>query len=98
MKKVLYWSIMALPSASFAATDCRYVEYPDHYEAVCTGDTAADTSRATTVNRPMPVARGKHRPPGRYTEAAKAARLDLINPRRDKASDDRHATAQENGK
>ncbi len=30
--------IVLVPYTAFAATNCRVVEYPDHYEAICTGD------------------------------------------------------------
>lgn len=30
--------MLHLPSALFAATDCRIVELPDRYEAICEGD------------------------------------------------------------
>ena len=38
----LLWAIFTLigvlvSCAALAETDCRYVEYPDHYEAICTG-------------------------------------------------------------
>jgi hypothetical protein len=40
---------------SFARTDCRTVEYPDHFEAVCVGDEKAipvpDAPSATPVQR-----------------------------------------------
>ncbi len=38
MKTIVLLGIMLVSNAAFAATDCRVVEYPDHYEAVCTGD------------------------------------------------------------
>jgi len=30
--------MLLLPCSVFAATDCRVIEFPDHYEAVCAGD------------------------------------------------------------
>ncbi len=40
MKKhtIILLGIVLVPYAAFAATNCRVVEYPDHYEAICTGD------------------------------------------------------------
>ena len=30
--------MLLLPCQVFAGTNCRVIEYPDHYEAVCVGD------------------------------------------------------------
>ncbi|HEX9080363.1 MAG TPA: hypothetical protein VF795_12290 [Desulfuromonadaceae bacterium] len=38
MKKIVMIGTVLLPSLACAATDCRVVEYPDHYEAICMGD------------------------------------------------------------
>lgn len=38
MRKIISLGMVLLPCTAFAATDCRVVEYPDHYEAVCIGD------------------------------------------------------------
>ncbi len=38
MKTIVLLGIMVMSTAAFAATDCRVVEFPDHYEAVCTGE------------------------------------------------------------
>lgn len=51
------------PCMAFAAKDCRIIEYPDHYEAVCVGDpryalkqpelpaNAPDTTKGAQVSR-----------------------------------------------
>jgi len=38
MRKIISVVMLLLPSLVFAATDCRVIEYLDHYEAVCAGD------------------------------------------------------------
>lgn len=38
MGRIVLVAMVLLPRMVFAATDCRVVEYPDHYEAVCVGD------------------------------------------------------------
>lgn len=35
---ILFAGVAFLPCIAFAAKDCRVIEYPDHYEAVCVGD------------------------------------------------------------
>lgn len=35
---ILFAGLVLLPCLVFAVTDCRVVEYPDHFEAVCVGD------------------------------------------------------------
>ncbi len=82
--------IALMPSVSSAATDCRYVEYPDHYEAVCTGDAVSGGPREKGNETFVPVAHGKHRPPGRYMEAERAARQNLMMDSRRKAANGQH--------
>ena len=38
MKTLLVTILLVLPSAVFAAKDCRVIEYADHIEAICIGD------------------------------------------------------------
>jgi hypothetical protein len=38
MNKLLIIPMVLLPCTATAKTDCNIVDYPDHYEAVCTGD------------------------------------------------------------
>ena len=38
---VIVTVLTLLPGLSFARTDCRAVEHPDHFEAVCVGDEKA---------------------------------------------------------
>jgi hypothetical protein len=38
MKIIISLAMVLLPCTTFASTDCRVVEYPDHYEAICNGD------------------------------------------------------------
>jgi hypothetical protein len=38
MRKLILLVMVLLPCTAFAGTDCRVVEYPDHYEAICVGD------------------------------------------------------------
>ena len=56
--KILLVGIMVVPYSAFATTDCRVIEYPDHYEAVCTGDEKYDpgyaSKQATTRSSPAP--------------------------------------------
>ena len=37
MRKIISLVMVLLPCTAFAATNCRVIEYPDHYEAVCVG-------------------------------------------------------------
>ena len=37
MKKLLSIGLLLLPCSVFAS-DCRVVEFPDHFEAICTGE------------------------------------------------------------
>ena len=37
MRKIISLLTFLLPCTAFAGTDCRVVEFPDHYEAICVG-------------------------------------------------------------
>ena len=39
IRKIVLLGMVLMPVPAFSATDCRVVEYPDHYEAVCIGNT-----------------------------------------------------------
>lgn len=38
-----------MPGMVIAATDCRVIEYPDHYDAVCVGDEKTGPVRGQTA-------------------------------------------------
>lgn len=38
IRKYIVAGMVLLPGMVIAATDCRVIEYPDHYDAVCVGD------------------------------------------------------------
>lgn len=40
--------ILLLPCTAFAATNCRVIEFPDHYEAICDG-TAEKTPASSQI-------------------------------------------------
>lgn len=48
-------TLFLLPNTAFAVTECNYVEFPDHFEAVCSGDEkplpAPVAKRASVVDR-----------------------------------------------
>jgi hypothetical protein len=37
MRKIILLMLMLLPCSAFAGSNCRLIEYPDHYEAICDG-------------------------------------------------------------
>lgn len=49
MGRIVLAAIVLLPRMVFATTDCRVVEYPDHYEAVCVGDEKSGPVQAKTA-------------------------------------------------
>ena len=55
MGKIISLVIVLLPCAAFAATDCRIVEYADHYEAVCVGTAELTPATRITVQEQVPV-------------------------------------------
>jgi len=69
----------AVPCFAYAGTDCKLVEFPDHYEAVCVGD-ARYVPQETGNSKPVTVVvtNGERRPPPAVMEDAMAARRKLI--------------------
>jgi len=55
MRKIILLVIVLLPCTTFAATNCRIIEYPDHYEAICVGDAEqTPASYQKTEQKPIP--------------------------------------------
>lgn len=73
MRGTVILAIVLLPSMAAAATECRVVEYPDHYEAICTGDPAH--------------ARGSPRPVVQAQEEAPQQALALLPQKADTGGD-----------
>jgi len=82
IKNVLYISLLFVslfPGIVYAKTNCRLVEFPDHYEAICEGDEKY-IPRETGYSKPVTVivTNGERRPPAAVMEDAIAARRKLI--------------------
>ena len=45
-----------VPYVAFAGTECRSIEFPDHYEAVCLGDKADIPATAKLLVQSVPAA------------------------------------------
>jgi hypothetical protein len=55
MKKLISLVMFLLPCTALAGTDCRVVEFPDHYEAICDGtpeQTGASSQRTAQDQLP----------------------------------------------
>lgn len=61
-----------------AGTDCRVIEYPDRYEAVCEGDAKYAPPPQTDDTKQVIVTNGERRPPPSVMAAARANRQRLI--------------------
>lgn len=55
-------SLFLIPCTSFADTNCRLVEYNDHFVAECTGDKTAVTDVGVPQNMPYQVPNGAAKP------------------------------------
>ena len=53
MRKIITIGMVLLPCMAFANTDCRVINYPDHYEAVCIGDEKAPLAPAQQTAPPQ---------------------------------------------
>jgi hypothetical protein len=46
MRKIILLVLLVLPCMAFASTNCKLVEYKDHYEAICDGSAERANSSA----------------------------------------------------
>lgn len=70
MGRIVLVAMVLLPRMVFAATDCRVVEYPDHYEAVCVGSEKYGPVQAKTAVQEKAAAQAQA--PAQSQEAAQA--------------------------
>jgi hypothetical protein len=56
MRKIILLGILLTPCMAFATNNCRMVEYPDHYEAICDADAPKTAAlRIGHLNEPPPA-------------------------------------------
>jgi hypothetical protein len=80
--------MLLLPCLASAATDCSFVEYAEHYEAVCVGEPnsapvpvqATEAAKAETAR--VPAVGSQRRPQTADLDSARAARGRSINEQR----------------
>jgi hypothetical protein len=74
---ILIW-LTLLPCIAFGATDCRTVEYSDHFEAVCIGEAGYVPPQAQVMD--SPAARADYKPASEAmaTRSQRAGKLDNI--------------------
>ena len=51
MRTVILVFMVVVPSMAFASTDCRLLEYPDHFEAICIGDPPRTSTSAQAAGQ-----------------------------------------------
>ena len=56
MRNVILLVMVLLPCMAFAATACHIIEYPDHDEAVCVGDTLQPPASARIAEQEQSIA------------------------------------------
>jgi hypothetical protein len=66
MKSFVIALMVMAPGMVWATTDCHVIEYPDHFEAVCTGDEKSIDTTATAPSRNSTTAQ---QPPALQTSA-----------------------------
>jgi hypothetical protein len=76
---LLIFLSVIIPTVPYAATNCRLVEFPDHYEAICEGDETY-VPQETGNSKPVTVVvtNGERRPPPAVMEKEIDARRKLI--------------------
>lgn len=67
--KIILACLMIVPAVTFAATDCRVIEFDDHYEAICEGDQKSPVSSQVRPTAPAKNHRSEFAP----AQAAAAA-------------------------
>lgn len=63
---------------ALAATNCRVVEYPEHYEVVCVGEPSFDTAPAQADTSGAPRVSRQHRPQKEAMDTARQSRKRLL--------------------
>lgn len=84
MRVTLLISILLLLGISSAAKECKVVEFPDHIELVCDGDSESKVAKPSAGAENVEPVQGKHRPQKRYSEAAWESRINVIQEQRQK--------------
>ncbi|MFZ2950951.1 MAG: hypothetical protein WA003_15865 [Desulfuromonadaceae bacterium] len=71
--------MVLMPGMVIAATNCRVIEYPDHYDVECVGDEKSGTEKAQAAptNKPLPVA-AQFPVPAQASVAAQAAQVPPV--------------------
>jgi hypothetical protein len=62
MKTILFLLAALSSTAAFAASDCRIVEYKDHFEAVCSGRSEQTAPPAASDSQPQEPAAVQEQP------------------------------------
>jgi hypothetical protein len=64
MREIVLLVLLLLPGPALATADCRVIEYPDHYEAICDGDVALKAAVTPTAVQDPSAARDQTLPSG----------------------------------
>jgi hypothetical protein len=51
MRKIIVLIMVLLPCTSFAVSNCQIIEYPDHFEAMCTGKPAQTEAASRLIEQ-----------------------------------------------
>ena len=74
MKVIIILALLIIPYSAVAVTNCHYVEFPDHYDAVCLGDEKsapdATANRSAAAPNPVPVKSSEVTPKSLPTDTA----------------------------
>jgi hypothetical protein len=86
--RIVVVAMVMFPCLVLADTDCRILEYSEHYELICIGEPgklhekAQAAVPAETGDGRAPVAQRRHRPQAADLETMKASRTRLISEQR----------------
>ena len=56
MRRLISLVLALWPGAASATADCRVLDYPDHYEVVCVGDTGPGSAAPRSIKQEPPPA------------------------------------------
>jgi hypothetical protein len=76
MQNTILTVMLLLPSMAFGATNCRVVEFKDHYEAICIGDPRFVDQRQP--EKPEQVAPTTANPSGIGIRSRRAQKLEAV--------------------
>jgi hypothetical protein len=77
MRKIILLGMVLLPCMAFADSDCRVVEFADHYEAICVGSAEQTPASSQTARQEQTPATSQTANQEQAVESAQTVQSEL---------------------